>query len=90
MNKYRSMYSYIVLKGWGGGGRGSVCVESIYRGYTLCIWPDSEPTKLLYHLKQKSRRGGGHRPINTSRQVPLLVSFTQFSLTDFLNPFLSN
>jgi hypothetical protein len=32
-------------------------VKSIYRSYTLCtwhlIWPDSEPTKLLYRPKQK-------------------------------------
>ncbi len=57
-----------------GRGRGSGCVESISR-YTLCIWPDSEPTKLLYHPKQKHRRGGGLRQINTCRQVPLLVNF---------------
>ncbi len=30
-------------------------MESIYRSYTL--WPLSEPTKLLYHPKQKPRRG---------------------------------
>ncbi len=35
------------------------------RGLKLCIWPDSEPTKLPYHPKQKPRRGGG----------PLLVNF---------------
>ncbi len=39
-----------------GGGVGSGCVESIYRIHTLCICPDSEPTKLLYHPKQKPRR----------------------------------
>ena len=33
-----------VTRGW----RGSGCVESIYRSYTLCIWPDSKPTKLIY------------------------------------------
>ncbi len=43
------------------GGRGSGCVESIYRSYTLCIWPDSVPTKLLYHPKQQPWRGGGLR-----------------------------
>ncbi len=31
------------------GRRGSGCVESIYRIYTLYIWPDSEATKLLCH-----------------------------------------
>ncbi len=39
------------------GGRGSGCVESINRSYTLCIRPVSETAKLLYHLKQKPRRG---------------------------------
>ncbi len=28
---------------------------SIYRSYTLCIWPDSEPTKSPYHPKQKPK-----------------------------------
>ncbi len=23
----------------------------LYSSYTLCIWPDSEPKKLLYHSK---------------------------------------
>jgi hypothetical protein len=40
------------------GERGSGCVESIFRSYTLC-------TKLLYHPKLKPRRGGGHRQKNT-------------------------
>jgi hypothetical protein len=31
----------------------------------------SEPTKLLDHPKQKPRRGGGLRQINTCRKVPL-------------------
>ncbi len=52
-------------------GGGSDCVESIHRSYTLCIWPDSEPTKLLYHPKQQPRR----RQKNTCRQVPLQVDF---------------
>ncbi len=56
-------------------GRRSGCVESIYRSYTPCIWPDSEPAELLNHRKQKSRRGGGLRQINTCRQVPSQVNF---------------
>ncbi len=32
------------------------------------------PTKLLYRPKQKPRRGGGLRNINTCRQVPLQVN----------------
>jgi hypothetical protein len=59
---------------WGGGGDRVVC-KAYTGGYTLCIYPDSEPTKLLYH-PNKPRRGGGLRPqINTCCQVPLLVSF---------------
>jgi hypothetical protein len=33
---------YVTGEGWG-------CVESIYRSNTLCIWQDTEPSKLLYH-----------------------------------------
>jgi hypothetical protein len=55
-----------------GGGRVSSCVESIYRSYTLCIWRDSETTKLLYHPKQQPRRGVGLIQINTCRQIPFL------------------
>ncbi len=49
------------------GGGGSGCVECIYRSYTLCIWPDSEPTKLLYHLKQKPKEG---REPQTDKHLP--------------------
>ncbi len=44
------------------------------RSLTLCIWPDSEATKLLDHPKQKPRRGGGLRQINICRKVPLQVN----------------
>ncbi len=44
-------------RGWG--------VEYCCRSLTLCVWPDSEPTKLPDHPKQKPRRGGGLRQINT-------------------------
>ncbi len=59
-----------------GRGRGCwVMLETIFRSsLTLCIWPDSEPTKLLDHPKQKPRRGGGLRQINTCREVPLQVN----------------
>ncbi len=50
-------------------------MESIYRSYTLCIWPDSKPTKFLYHSKQKPRRWGGLRWINTCCRVPLQVNY---------------
>jgi hypothetical protein len=42
VNKYRSIV-YSLYRGGDRGGSG--CVESIYRCYTMCIWPD---TKLLY------------------------------------------
>ncbi len=50
------------------GWRGSGCVESIYRSYTLCIWPDSKPTKLLYHPKQKTNKEG--RGPQTDKHLP--------------------
>ncbi len=46
-----------------------------HRKGCACFWPDSEPTKLLDHPKQKPRRGGGLRQINTSQKVPLQVDF---------------
>ncbi len=52
--------------------------ESCWRPYTyrrsltLCIWPDSEPTKLLDHPKQNPRRGGGLRQINTCQKDKFL------------------
>ncbi len=52
------------------GGRGGcwVLLETIfYKSLTLCIWPDSEPTKLLDHPKQKPRRGG---PPRTDKHLP--------------------
>ncbi len=52
-----------------------VLLETIFsRSLALCIWPVSEPTKLLDH-QIKIRRGGGHRQINTCRKVPLQVNF---------------
>ncbi len=59
----------------GGGGCRVVLETKICRSLTLCFWPDSEPTKLLYHLKQKPRRGGDLSQINTCRKVPLKVNF---------------
>jgi hypothetical protein len=45
------------------------------RSFALCIWQNSEPTILLDQPKQKSRRGGGFRQINTCRKVPSQVNF---------------
>ncbi len=67
----------------GGGGCG-VLLETIFcRILTLCIWPDSEPKKLLDHPNQEPRKEGGLRLINTFRKIPLQVNFLgwrQFSL----------
>ncbi len=57
------------------GGRGSGCVD-LQELYTVYVvrFQDSEPTKLLYHPKQKPRREGVLRQINTCSQVPLQVN----------------
>ncbi len=48
-----------------GGGGCWVLLETIFcRSLTLCIWPDSEPTKFLDHSKEKRRREGVLRQIN--------------------------
>ncbi len=60
----------------GGVGRCWVLLETIFcRSFTLCFWPDSEPTKLLDRPKQKNRWGEGLRQVNTCRKVPLQVNF---------------
>ncbi len=51
-------------------------VESIYRSYTLCILPDTEPKKFL-PPKQKPVRGEGLRQLNTCRPIPLQVNFEE-------------
>ncbi len=61
------------------------------KSLTLCIWPNSEPTKLIDNPKQKPRRDGGLQ-INTCRQVPLQVNFVgwrHFSLLSISLLFLS-
>ncbi len=58
------------------GGGFLVVSEIIFcRSLPLCFWPDSEPSKLLFRPKQKLRRGGGLRQINTCREVSLQVIF---------------
>ncbi len=50
-------------------------LETIFcMSWTFCIWPDAEATKLLDHPKQKPRRTGCLRQINTWRKVPLKVN----------------
>ncbi len=61
-------------EGVGGGVLSCVVLETIFfRSLTLSFWPDSEPTKLLYHPKQNPRRGRGLRQINTCRKVPIFL-----------------
>jgi hypothetical protein len=58
------------------GGCWVLLQETIFcRSLTLCIWPDSELEKLLDHPKQKPRRGGCLRQINTCRKVTFQVTF---------------
>ncbi len=42
---------------WGGGGGGCwIAMKTIFcRSFTLCFWPDSEPTKLLHLPKQNDQ-----------------------------------
>ncbi len=70
----RSMYLYVQCDRRG-EGIGLCGDHTVYKSYTLCIWPDSEPTKLLYRPKQKPWRGGGLRQISTCHQVHLQVNF---------------
>jgi hypothetical protein len=58
--------------------RGGLLETIFCRSFTLCFWPDSEPTKLLDHPKQKPSRGGGLRQINTCLKVPLQVNFLRW------------
>jgi hypothetical protein len=69
------VYCTHVYSVWGGGVWGSVGDHIFCESFTLSIWPNSEPTKLLDHPKQKLRRGGGLRQINTCHKVPLRVKF---------------
>jgi len=51
-----------------------VVLETIFCK-SLTLWPDSQPTNLLDHPKQKSRSGGDLRQINTCHKVLLQVNF---------------
>ncbi len=74
-SKY-SIYRQCV-SGRGGGGCWVVLETTFCRSLTLSIWPDSGPTKLPYHPKQKPTRGGR---INTCRKVPLQVIFLDYDI----------
>ncbi len=70
----------------GGGGEGEkgigLCGEYLQKLYTVYS-PDSEPTNLLYHPKQKPMRGGGLRQINNCGQIPLQVNFKKIRSLGF-------
>ncbi len=53
-----------------------LCGEHIQKLYTVYL-TRFLTYKLPYHPKQKPRRGGGLRQINTYRQVPLQVNFLE-------------
>jgi hypothetical protein len=72
VSKYSTYRKYV-----DGGERCWVLLETIFcRSLSLCSWPDSEPTK----LKQKPRRGGGLRQMNTCRKAPLKVNFSDYNI----------
>ncbi len=64
------------------------CWRPIFcRSLTLCFWPDSEPSKLLDHLKQNPRKGGA-----SDRQSPFTGQFFRwrhFALVSIVNQSLS-
>jgi hypothetical protein len=80
VSKY-SIYRQCVA-GMGRWGEGCwVLLETIFfRSLTLCIWPDWEPTKLLDHSKQKTRRGRGPQTDKHLPQSPFTGKWRQFAL----------
>ncbi len=66
---------YIRIQCVRGVGYGVLLETIFYRSFTLCIWPDSEPTKFLDQFKQKPGRGVCLRRINNCRKVPLQIFF---------------
>jgi hypothetical protein len=61
--------------GWERAGVLSPVGDHILQEFNTLYLPDSEPTKLLDHPKQKSWRGGCLRQINICRKVPLQANF---------------
>jgi hypothetical protein len=64
---------------------GTLIVNILQELNTLYLTRFVEPSKLLDHPKQKPRKGGGLRQMNTCRQVPLQVNF--FYITTFGDSF---
>ncbi len=73
VNKY-TLYTVCIQCVRGGGAMGVLLQTIFWKSFTLCSWPDSEPSKFLDHPKQKPRRVGSLRQINNSRKVPLQVN----------------
>ncbi len=73
--KNYTVHMYIVHYTLWAGWYGVLLDSKLYRSYSLCIWPDSEPTKLQDLPKQKPGRRGGLRRIKTCRKVLLQVDF---------------
>jgi hypothetical protein len=76
VNKYRGMYLYSVQRGGGGGGAEEIglCGEHLQELFTVSL-PRFRTYKIALPPKQKPRRGGAFRQINTCRQIPLQVNF---------------
>jgi len=61
--------------GWEGVGGCLVVLETIFCwSLTLCLWPDSEPTKLIYHPEQNQE---GREP-QTDKHLPLRPITSKF------------
>jgi hypothetical protein len=76
VNEY-TVYTFTVCK----GRRFGVLLETIFwRSLTLCIRPDTEPTKLLHHPKQKPRRVGASDRLTPAAKIPLQVVFLHYDI----------
>ncbi len=74
---------------WVGGGGGVLLETIFYRSLILCIWPDSEPTKLLDHPTLKPRNEGSLRQINTCCKFPLQVNLLRWRHFSFVSMYSS-
>ncbi len=79
-NTVYTVYTIQTVCGWGGGGCRVLLETIFFRSWTLCIRPDSEPTKLPDHPQTKTEQGGGLGQINNCCKVPLQVIFFRWRI----------